>query len=74
MASLLRGMFQWQQLEGVSDCGPSGSGGVDEGRVVRVIAATTVSGMLEWYDFAIFGFMAREIGEEGQVRMTASRG
>ncbi|KAJ1460021.1 major facilitator superfamily domain-containing protein [Pelagophyceae sp. CCMP2097] len=28
----------------------------------KVVFATTLAGMLEWYDFAVYGFMATEIG------------
>ena len=57
MLRLLQTLFPWQGM-GTSECGAPQ--GVDEGHVLRVVAATTAAGMLEWYDFAVFGFLARD--------------
>lgn len=50
-----------------------GGDGDREQRVVKVLLASAVGNILEWYDFALFGFMAIEIGEnffpEGDSRL-----
>ena len=48
-------------------------GGARRGKDVWVVAATTVGNALEWYDFALFGFLAPELAGRRRGRYRGAR-
>jgi MFS transporter, MHS family, proline/betaine transporter len=48
-----------------AEAGPAKSGEIDPprpGEAARVLSATSIGNFLEWYDFAVYGFLAPQIG------------